>query len=381
MFERIAVRAGSVTAAVLALLISPSAHAGSFRVVHSFAGGKSGGYPEAGVIRDRAGDLYGTTYYGGTANQGALFRLARNGSETVLHSFAGGKDGENPVGSLVRDRAGNLYGATAGGGAEGSGTIFRLAPDGTETILHAFSNGNDGGSPAGGLLLEGHTLYGAAAAGGAYGAGAVFGLTTKGSETVLFSFSGGSDGYEPVAGVIRDSAGNLYGTTYQGGANSLGTVYEIFPGGTETVLHSFAGGSDGAGPEGSLVFDAAGNLYGTTEQGGADDAGTVFRIAPDGTENVLYSFTGGNDGADPACGLVRDAAGNLYGTAPLSQADGDGTVFELQTDGTLAVLHAFSGADGTNPTAGLIADAKGNLYGTTPQGGAHGYGVVFRLKE
>ncbi len=379
MSATIPVRATSISVAVLALLISP-AHAGSFRVVHSLAGGGSGGYPGAGVIRDAAGNLYGTTLYGGTADDGTVFKLTPEGKETVLHSFAG-MDGANPDGSLTRDKSGNLYGATANGGAAGFGTIFKLAAHGTETILHSFSNGKDGGFPVGMLVLKGDKLYGATSGGGAYGAGAVFRLTTGGKQSVLYSFTGGNDGYDPFAGLVPDSAGSLYGTTLQGGANQLGTVYKVSADGTETVLHAFAGGSDGAGPGGTLVYDAGGNLYGTTEQGGTNDAGTVFRIASDGTESVLYSFTGGADGADPSCGLVLDAAGNVYGTAPLSEADGDGTVFELRTDGTLTVLHAFAGRDGANPAAGLIADAKGNLYGTAPEGGAHGYGVVFRLKE
>ena len=381
MGDAISVGIAAAAAAVLALLVSSPAEAGSFRLDYSFAGGGSGGYPAAGVIRDKAGNIYGTTYYGGAANDGTVFRLSRKGKETILHSFAGGADGENPVGSLTRDDSGNLYGATAGGGKGGSGTIFKLAPDGTETILRAFDNGYGGGVPVGSLVLQGERLYGATAAGGVHGAGAVFRLSTSGREKVLHSFTGGTDGYEPFAGLVADGAGNFYGTTLQGGANQLGTVYRLAAGGAELVLHALAGGSDGSTPAGPLVFDAGGNLYGTTEQGGSDDAGTVFRVTPDGAETVLYSFTGGTDGADPACGLVLDGAGNFYGTAPLSEADGDGTVFELQADGTLAVLHAFAGRDGANPAAGLIADTKGNLYGTTPEGGAHGYGVVFTLKE
>ena len=370
-----------MAAAVLALLMAVPAHAGGFRVTYSFAGSNSGGYPGAGVVRNEAGNLFGTTYYGGTADDGTLFRLSRKGSEAILHSFVGGTDGANPNGNLVLDKHGDMYGATAKGGPNGYGTIFRISPDGSEVILHSFSNGNDGGSPVGGLVLRGARLYGAAAAGGAYGAGDVFRIATGGNLKVLYSFTGGSDGYEPFAGVIADKAGNLYGTTYQGGANGLGTVYEVAHGGTETVLHAFAGGSDGASPAGALLFDAAGNLYGTTQQGGTSDAGTVFRIAPGGAETVLYSFTGGSDGADPACALVRDTAGNLYGTAPLSEADGDGVAFELAPSGTLTVLHAFNGPDGANPVAGLIAGPSGGLYGTAPEGGANGYGVVFNLKK
>ena len=374
------VLAKSLCFGAVTLLLFAWVPANAFEVLDSFAG-SDGGFPQGGVVRDKDGDLYGTTYYGGSANAGTVFRLTHKGAESVLHAFEDGADGANPVGSLTHDSRRNLFGVTANGGTGGFGTVFELANDGTETILHPFTNGTDGGAPVGDLAIRDGNLFGVTAAGGEYGAGTVFRLTIRGKETVLHSFSGGSDGYEPLAGVIADRAGALYGTTYSGGAENLGTIYTIGAHGTETVLHAFAGGNDGASPAGPLVFDTAGNLFGTTVLGGTSDAGTVYKLAPDGIETVLYSFTGGSEGADPDCGLAFDSTGNLYGTTPVSEADGDGAVFKLAPGGAITVLHAFSGRDGANPQAGLIADGSGHLFGTAPNGGAHGYGVVFVLKE
>ncbi len=375
-------RVGSVLVVTLAaVLIAPfGAQASGFDVLYSFAGGSDGAYPMASVLRDKAGNLYGTTQSGGFDDVGTVFKLTPMGVESVLHSFGSGVDGVYPTASLIIDKAGNLYGTTEEGGTNHGGTVFKLAPDGTENILYSFS-GADGASPVAGLVRKAENFYGTTEFGGTNNAGVVFKLAKDGEESVLHSFSGGNDGGLPLAGLIMDGVGNLYGTTHFGGLDGDGTVFEIAPDGSEIVLHSFAGGSDGAYPGGALTLDANGNLYGTTSIGGASNSGTVFKIASDGTESVLYSFTGGREGADPSCALVIDAAANLYGTTPLSEADGDGAVFRLAPDGTIGVLHSFNGADGTNPEAGPIADKKERLYGTTPQGGAHGYGVVFRLRE
>jgi uncharacterized repeat protein (TIGR03803 family) len=376
------VRSTSVLVATLAIaLIVPfGAQARGFDVLYSFAGGNDGAYPAASVVRDKAGNLYGTTQSGGFDNVGTVFKLTPAGVESVLHSFGTGYDGAYPTSSLIIDGTTNLYGTAGEGGVNNGGIVFKLTLDGTETILYSFGGG-DGAGPAAGLVRRAGTLYGTTEFGGTNNDGVVFKLTKDGEESVLHSFSGGSDGGLPLAGLIMDGVGNLFGTTHFGGQDGSGTVFEIAPGDSEIVLHSFAGGSDGAYPDGALTLDASGNLYGTTSIGGASNSGTVFRIAADGTESVLYSFTGGKEGADPSCALVIDAASNLYGTTPLTETDGDGAVFRLAPDGTISVLHSFKGADGTNPEAGLIVDTKGRLYGTTPQGGAHGYGVVFRLRE
>jgi uncharacterized repeat protein (TIGR03803 family) len=275
-------------------------------------------------------------------------------------------------------KKGNLYGTTGGGGANGQGTIFRLSTDGTETTLYSFAAGDQ---TLGGVTRDkAGNFYGTTFQGGANGYGSVFKLAPNGTETMLYSFTNGSDGRWPYAGVILDEAGNLYGTTYEGGTGSYGTVFKLAPDGTETVLHAFSG-TDGGFPGAVLTLDAAGNLYGTTQGGGTSGNGAVFKLTPNGTETVLYSFTGENDGANPySSPLLIDGKGNLYGTTCCGGAGGNGTVFEVAPDGNESVLHAFSGSDGGFPVAGLIKD-HGYFYGTTQSGGANGSGIVFRLKK
>jgi uncharacterized repeat protein (TIGR03803 family) len=297
---------------------------------------------------------------------------------TILYSF-NGDDGASPHADLIADPAGNLYGTTYGGGAGGQGTVFQLTPSGTLTVLHSFIGG-DGSRPGAGLIADAAgNLYGTTITGGAGDAGTVFQLTPSGDLIILYSFTGGSDGALPFAGVIADAAGNLYGTTIDGGAGGQGTVFQLDPSGTLTVLYSSNEGSPWAG----LIADAAGNLYGTTDAG--DGPGTVFQLTPSGTLTVLHRFTG-SDGAVPHGRLIADAAGNLYGTTHNGGAYiGYGTVFQLDSSGTLTVLHSFTGgSDGAYPEAGLIADTAGNLYGTTAGGGAgtncaQGCGTVFEL--
>ena len=271
---------------------------GTERVLHSFVGGPTdGSNPAAGLVVDGAGNLYGTTYGGGASGLGTVFEVSATGAERILHSFAGGAaDGANPSAHLVIDSAGILYGTTYGGGASGLGTVFEVSATGTESILHSFAGGpTDGASPDAGLLLDGDILYGTTSSGsfltaqngGAActnnsGCGTVFGLGINGfPQYTVHAFVGGpTDGQDPVGGLLLGSDGNLYGTTYTGGANAngAGTVFQITPAG-ETVLYSFAGGTtDGAGPAGGLAMDSAGNLYGTTQAGGASGAGTVFEI-------------------------------------------------------------------------------------------------------
>ncbi len=319
-----------------------------------------GQYPAASLIVDSSGNLYGTTESGGGYGGGTVFELTPSGAETVLYSFCARRncaDGGYPVASLIMDSSGNLYGTTEYGGRENLnyGAVFKLAPNGTETVLHSFcarANCADGESPVAGLIMDSSgNLYGTTPYGGGYGYGAVFRVAPTGRETVLYSFceqANCADGDTPVAGLIMDSSGNLYGTTEAGGAghcqnqfgSGCGAAFELAQDGTETVLYSFCSKlscTDGINPMAGLIMDGAGNLYGTTAARGkckfATDCGTVFRIAPNGSESTLYSFCSRRDcadGANPVANLIMDSSGNLYGTTENGGAYYSGTVFELK---------------------------------------------------
>ena len=328
----------------------------------------------------------------------------------LLHNFTGPPDGLNSPAGLVEDAAGNLYGTTTQGGVIGGacgnlgcGTVFKVDKDGNETVLHRFDGQPDGASPSAGLVLDASgNMYGTTSLGGTSNLGTVFKVDSFGKESVLYSFMGEPDGASPVADLVIGAAGNLLSTTSLGGNSNFGTVFKLDSTGKESVLYSFKGEPDGAHPTADLILDATGNMYGTTFEGGAgpcnlnshykyrtpSTCGVVFKLDTAGTESVLYSFTGDPDGANPAAGLVRDSTGNLYGTtaagAVLCYAIGSlpptpttgyycGTVFKLDTTGKETVLHSFTGTpDGAIPHAGLILDAADNLYGTTLEGGAGG---------
>jgi uncharacterized repeat protein (TIGR03803 family) len=332
------------------------------------------------VIRDSAGNLYGTTFGGGTAGRGVVYKLDTAGHETVLYSFTGGADGGDPYAGVIRDSAGDLYGTTFGGGAAGAGVVYKLDPADHETVLYSFTGGADGGNPYAGVIPDSAgNLYGTTYGGGTMW-GVVYKLDRGGHETVLYTFGGGADGGNPYAGVIPDSAGNLYGTTY-GGAAGAGVVFKVNTASQETVLYSFTGGADGWAPNAGVISDSAGNLYGTTVNGGTAGRGVVYKLDTAGQETVLYSFRGGADGAFPFAGVIRDSAGNLYGTTYVGGTRDWGVVYKLDTAGQETVLYRFTGgADGGNPWAGVIRDSAGNLYGTTAGGGKRGGGVVFKLK-
>ena len=254
---------------------------GTYTDLYSFAETHSNGGPYSGVVEGSDGNFYGMDYLGGTSNLGSVFKLTSGGAESIVHSFAGGSDGSEPSDVPIQASDGNLYGTTALGGTSGDGTVFKLTPLGTETVLHSFTGGTgDGSSPYGSVVEGGDgNFYGTTQTGGSGGHGTVYQLTPGGVETVLYSFGGGtSDGADPYAGLIQAGDGNFYGTTYSGGASNDGTVYRITPSGTETVVHSFSG-SDGANPKASLVLGSDGNLYGTTFYGGANGDGAFFKIA------------------------------------------------------------------------------------------------------
>src|SRR5271157_153214 len=344
-----AIRGALTLAVVCALLLIAArpAQAQTETVLYNFTGFSDGSHPQSSLIADGAGNLYGTTALGGTCpgwNQygcGVVFEISPNGSggwkQTVLHTFAAPPDGANPLFSpVIFDISGNLYGTTQWGGASNVGTVFELSPAGaswTATILYSFTGGADGGHPAAGLVMDrAGNLYGTGQTGGANGQGTVFKLSPSGAETLLYTFGSQSgDGSYPFAGLVLDETGNLYGTTYSGGANGGGTVFKLAPTGTETVLYSFGSRSgDGSNPYAGLVFDNNGNLYGATYSGGANGGGTVFKLAPTGTETVLYSFgSRSRDGSKPWSGLVFDEKGNLYGTTHGGGAYGAGVVFEV----------------------------------------------------
>jgi uncharacterized repeat protein (TIGR03803 family) len=385
---------------------------GQERTLRSFnATGPGGNSPYASLILDNAGNLYGTTDSGGNRGAGNVFELTHGTgggwSERVLHNLnSNGADGRNPGASLIFDGAGNLYGTATSGGVYHSGVVFELTPSTTgqwsETILHAFnSNGVDGYAPIGSLIMD-HlgNLYGTTSAGGALEGGTVFRLAQKNGrwvEKILHNFDdAGTDGYMPDSGLTLDAAGNLYGTTYYGGTYAHGTVFELTPGAggvwTENLLHSFNNdGVDGYYPYAGLVIDSAGNLCGTTVFGGIYESpygyGTVFELSPVSggawTETVLHSFSGdAGDGRNPAGGLIFDSAGNLYGTTYFGGISGGGIAYELiSADGWAeTVLHPFGGgSDGYSPQASLVFDSAGNLYGTTYEGGAYNYGAVFEI--
>jgi uncharacterized repeat protein (TIGR03803 family) len=370
---------------------APAVQAQGFDTVHEFTGGADGGNPYAStLVRDSAGNFYGTTEYGGDLNCtgglapgcGTVFKVDFSG-ESVLHTFTNSPDGAWPLPGLIQDAAGNLYGTTfAGGTSTGSnGTVFKVTKAGDETVLYNFTGSPDGDSPFSVLTRDGSgNFYGTTRSGGSFGFGTVFKVSNRGKKTVLYNFSGGADGATPFAGVILDSAGNLYGTTYAGGASGVGVVFKLNPSGTETLLHTFTSGSDGANPYAGLTRDNRGNLYGTTYFGGTSGFGTIFRIDTAGHETVLYSFAG-PEGANPYFGtLVLDGKGHLFGAASTGGESNVGTVFEFYlASRKLTVLHTFTGVDGANPLGGLLRDAGGRLYGTTYQGGFFNAGVVFAV--
>jgi uncharacterized repeat protein (TIGR03803 family) len=399
-----------------------SARAQTFTVLHSLNGLQDGYYPIAGVTVAPNGDLYGTTQYSGLSGGdcyegcGTVFRLAHKGSGwifTTLYSFTGGNDGGNSYGRVIFGPDGSLYGTTSEGGGgsceEGCGTVFNLKPPPhatanvlggwTETVLYRFTGGADGATPVGADLIfdRGGNLYGTTDGGGPGncqgGCGTVYKLAPSNgnwTESVLHGFTTqDGDGQRPWGGVIFDQSGNLYGTTQNGPFGSFGTIYKLIPAGltwTERILYTFQGTSDGEYPYSGLIFDPAGNLYGTTCCGGPDGVGTAYEFTPSGgTFSVLYSNFGGYGGPDG--NLVMDAAGNLYGTTQSGGAYHFGSVFKLTPGSggwTYTSLHDFCAggypcSDGALAHGGVAFDAEGNLYGTTAEGGTSYSGVIWKI--
>jgi uncharacterized repeat protein (TIGR03803 family) len=440
---------GVIVAVMVFVLASTASAEWKEKVLYSFQGVPDGAVPTGALVFDKAGNLYGATGDGGASTCdgpgqcGTVYQLAppaKNGgawTETVLHVFKGHayNDGATPEGGLVIDQAGNLYGTTGYGGsgpctllggAVGCGTVYELSPPAkqgdpwTETVLYSFQGSKDGFVGFGDLVFDtAGNVYGATLFGGGKGTtcnslyggqcGTVFKLSPpkqkggKWTEKVLHRFAGGMDGANPNGGLVLDSKGSVYGTTYAGGGKDWGTVFQLKPsnqkGGawSERMIHRFQGSQDGVNPAAGLTFGSDGDLYGTTLTGGrGGGGGTVFRLTPP-TKNsglwkkvILYGFRGTNDGVDLEAALVVDSKGNLYGTA-LDSGGTFGTVFRLtpptQKGGTWTfnLLYGFQGVpDGGQPSARLIFDNNGNLYGTTQAGGngqacQGGCGAVFRV--
>ena len=385
-------------------------HATAYNVIYNFTG-VDGRVPATNLVFDSQGNAYGTTAGGGDFDLGTVFELTFTGgqwTETVLYSFGGGSDGQDPHGGVVIDAAGNLYGTTVAGGlagfcaGDGCGTVFKLSPSGgtwSESIIYSFTGGDDGGGPGNGLVFDSAgNLYGTTPDDGKFSAGTIFELKSmkngKWNERVIHQFTGGNDGGNGSLGRLTfDSAGNIYGIAELGGANGLGTVYKLAKrrnGGWKfTTLYSFKGMPDAAFPYGGVILDSAGNLYGTTYYGGNAGMGTIYELSesPFGTwqEIVLYSFQGGADASLPTSTLVFGADGTLYGTSTTGGRPSCdcGTVFKLAPHGVgwkESILHRFRGApSGNSPIYELTFDAAGNLWGTTPVGGPAGDGTVFEL--
>ncbi|MGA9353631.1 MAG: choice-of-anchor tandem repeat GloVer-containing protein [Terriglobales bacterium] len=403
-----------------------TARAQSFSVLYSFcsqSGCTDGATPNDSPIVDSEGNVYGTTLVGGGATDGGIAYEITGGTEKLLHNFNTFATGEFPEGGLIRDSSGNFYGTASSGGNDivhslcrghGCGVVYELGPSGADTILFTFFDSDihhvpnyDGYGPYGSLLSDGKgNLFGTTLGFGAKYTGSVFELSANGSEGVTHWFgSYKKDGKFPNGGLVMDSLGNIYGTTTRGGQYGAprgelsGTIFEINAAGVESVLHSFGGRKEmqnGTGPNGGLILDASGNLYGTTITGGnlvncTNGCGTVFAFSPAGMETVLYTFTGTPDGSAPTGGMIRDGQGNFYGTTASGGVNGAGTVFKMTPGGVETILYNFTGgADGQSPEGGLAMDGQGNLYGTTagggnqnelcaPPRGVTGCGVVFEV--
>jgi uncharacterized repeat protein (TIGR03803 family) len=382
------------------------AQAQTFTVLYSFPGFSGDGLGPLGyLVQDAAGNLYGTTFEGGTATggEGTVFKIDKSATETVLVNFDS-SNGSFPNSGLILDKEGNLYGP-AKEGPGGAGVLFRVSPKGKEKLLYAFEGCecNRVRGPQGALSMDSAgNLYGAAYAGGhtgvgcpPYDCGAIFKLDTHGKLHTLYAFSG-DDGDSPAGPLLQDPDGNLYGTTQYGGdlacpiapGQGCGIVFKLDQTGKLSVLYTFTGGPDGGLPGSALVTDKANNLYGVAAGGNAfcyGGCGVIFKLSPAGDLTVLYTFTGGADGNYPNDPLAIDAKGNLYGTTAgefISNESPFGSVFELTASGEFIVLHNLDGAtDGETPFSGPIRDAAGNLYGTAFAGGEGGlgHGTVFKV--
>ncbi len=336
------------------------------------------------LMRAADGTLYGTTATGGQFGRGTIFRMPPAGGMVVLHDFAGGTDGWWPQAPLIQAADGNFYGTTNSGGSAGRGTVFRMTPGWVVTVMHAFVGGHDGASPDAALVqaTDGNFYGTTDRGGGMCDCGTIFKMTPGGVLTVLYQFGSRSfDGYSPRAAMIQATDGNFYGTTYSSdiGATSLeGTIFRMTPAGDVAILHQFAWQTEGGGLSAPLIQSLDGYFYGTTEFGGPYNSGTVFKMAPDGTFTLLHAFMWQTDGGLPIrAALTQTTDGNIYGTTRLGGTFGQGTVFQLNSSGAVIVLHSLTAAEGNGPYTLVEAD-DGSLYGTT-ESSSTGSGTIFRV--
>ena len=370
------------------LLVALLGEAQTFTVLYKFDD-LDGAEPQSALLRDSAGNLYGTAEYGGASGNGVVFEIGV--SAKVLYSFGDVPDGARPFSSLTGGVGTTYTGGIACASSYSCGTVYKI-DNGTDTVIYRFQGSPDGANPNSAVIhdLAGN-LFGTTVTGGdsncdkPFGCGVVYKLDSSGNETILYTFHGAPDGDSPYGSLLMDSAGNLYGTTAYGGVVNAscpigcGTIFKLTMtsgGWTKTVLHNFSAGSDGANPYAGLIRDSSGNFYGATAAGGTAGKGTVFRLNSSLKVTVLYSFTGGADGSEPFAPLVRDAAGNLYGTTVFGGTTtsncflGCGTVFEIAGSSREKVLHSFTDNEGMSPFAGLLLDSTNRvLYGTASLGG------------
>jgi uncharacterized repeat protein (TIGR03803 family) len=373
--------AGVVLAGLLAWHAPVALAQASFKSLHSF-NTADGALPQA-ALTQVGKNFYGSTQYGGSVGAGTVFRMTSKGQVTVLHSFVqDGVDGQQPHAKLLLASDGLLYGCTQKGGTAGDGTLFSISPSGVYKVIYQF-DGSAGGpaQPAAPLIQTADgNFVGTTYQGGTGGTGTIFRVTPSGSLTVLHNL-GATDGGLPTSGVTLASDGNYYGTTTSGGSAGYGTAYRLTPAGVFSVLHNFIYASSGSNPWGGLVQASDGNLYGTTGSGGDNGVGTLFRLTPSGTLTKLFSF-GSGLGANPTGTLAVGADGLLYGTTYQTQVPYNaGTVFKATLAGVVSTVFAFpvDQLSGANPWAGVTVGKKGRLYGTTVLGGEAGVGTVYRL--
>jgi uncharacterized repeat protein (TIGR03803 family) len=386
-----------VLAFTVLLVLGAWGQAQTFTTLYNFTGGADGGSPYVGVIQDQAGNLYSTATQGGDLSCqppvgcGVVYELNAAGMETVLYSFTGPpSDGVRPLTPLVRDNNGNIYGTTwlGGSGCEpyGCGTVFKIDTAGAEVVLYNFAGESDGCNPSQGMILDGSgALFGTTLGCGSSGKGTIFTIDSAGKFRVLHGFTG-SDGSGPGNGYLTmDKSGNLYGVTQSGGHFDNGELYKLSKGGKLTVLHSFRRDRDirdGYYPYGSVALDGAGNIYGTTNDGGSHFAGTIWKVAKNGKETILHSFDW-SDGCRPLDGVTWGSNGNLYGVTNRCGASHQGALYELSAKGKLTLLHSFNGPDGKYPIGEVLRTINGTLFGITAEGGSgncsgYGCGTVWK---